>query len=374
MPRVVNEGIERRRGNEFLNQLEGAGVTGDALQRVLDDAARRTALFNFFITDGSGSTLGVLTADKSGSMGSMETAFKFTCWNCKKEIAEDFINADIGHRIIKKCSECGKDNVVSLIFADLLFKRCLAGKPREDPIIGSYICFNCKKLSTSVKPRPFHNGGSYVACAHCGETNALRPYDFESLFDLQIAILKSRGCPEQIVETLQSWKPIVLVKAMGMTIGEGNVPFLPVITPACLGYYGLMDMVRNGLARGSIYYIQHLAEITDVSVEDLYYIYDVEDGSATLQKSLDMAKIATRGPRQYRFMLSVAEGIALTTHTDVLSRHDVLTAGSHYGAVNCENVPNITLKEGSRPFLVPNYIFDSDGHRWGFPSCGSRGQ
>lgn len=73
------------------------------------------------------------------------------------------------------------------------------------------------------------------------------------LFDSQIQILRRRGCPEQIVEIFQDQRALVIERAGKMTIGEGNIPFVPVIKPVYLGYYGLVAMVRNGNKQVRIY-------------------------------------------------------------------------------------------------------------------------
>lgn len=189
----------------------------------------------------------------------------------------------------------------------------------------------------------------------------------EKLFDAQIATLENRRTPEQIVEILQGKKETVVQKAIGMTIGEGNIPFLPVIKPVHLGYYGLMDMVRNGGKAGFIYL--NPTQIFDVvdTPQGLYYSYDVEDGSNTCNESPESAEEIFKQQKRFRFM--VAEIAALTIHTDVLLRHNVWATGSRCGFVG--GVPFIYIDYDGRPSLNCFHISNSSG-LWGSPSCGSR--
>lgn len=70
----------------------------------------------------------------------------------------------------------------------------------------------------------------------------------EKLFDSQIATLKDRDCPEEIMKMLQSQKDTVLQKASKMSFAKGNNPFVPVIlrTNRSLCFYDMIVMVRNG--------------------------------------------------------------------------------------------------------------------------------
>jgi hypothetical protein len=128
-----------------------------------------------------------------------------------------------------------------------------------------------------------------------------------------------------------------------------------------------MAMVRNGSKVGYTYL--NPTQISDVvnAPSEPYYIYDVEDGSSTRGKSPeDALKILKQ---QKRSPLTAAEVTALTTHTDVLSRHYVWAAGSRY--ISADWVPIVYLGRGGRPALGWYYVVSSDGP-WGSASCGSR--
>lgn len=187
--------------------------------------------------------------------------------------------------------------------------------------------------------------------------------DREKLFDTQIATLTDRGVPEQIVEILQNQKGAVLKKASEMAIGDGNIPFLPVIPRSFRSPYDLMAMVRNGGKVGYTYL--NPTEIADVveTPSEPYYIYDVEDGSSTHDNF-----VAEAFKQQKRSPLTAAEVMALTVHTDVLSKHCVDATGSCYESAG--RVPIMVLA-GGRPELKWGYVNRSDDHR-GSASCGSR--
>jgi len=199
------------------------------------------------------------------------------------------------------------------------------------------------------------------------EAKQAKRNDLEKLFDSQIETLKDRGVPEQIVEILQNQKGAVVKKASEMAIGDGNIPFLPVIPRSFRSPYDLMAMVRNGSKVGYTYLNPtKISDVVDAPSEP-YYIYDVEDGNSTRGKSPENAEKILK--QQKRSPLTAAEVTALTTHTDVLSRHYVWATGSRFESA--DKVPHVFLDSGGRPKLVWNYVDRSNG-RWGSASCSSR--
>lgn len=179
------------------------------------------------------------------------------------------------------------------------------------------------------------------------EVKQARHEELVKFFDAQIAVFENRGVPEQIIRGLRSQKSEVVQKASGMIIGEVNIPFLPVIKPAYLGYYGLMAMVKSGSNAG--YTHMNPAAITDKfeTPDGLYYIYDVEDGSATRGISPQDAEKIFKN--QLRFPLTVAESISFCILTDVLSHHYLWAAGSRYESSNL--VPSVYLDIDNQPKL-----------------------
>lgn len=176
--------------------------------------------------------------------------------------------------------------------------------------------------------------------------------------------LKDRGTPEQIVEILQNQKARVLAKASEETHGNGNIPVIP---RSFRSPYDLMAMVRNGRKVGYTYL--NPTQISDVvdAPQEPYYIYDVEDGSSTRGKSPENAEKTFK--QQKRSPLTAAEVMALTVHTDVLSKHYVWAAGSRCDSAG--RVPIVCLGCGGRPELSWCFL----GYSvvlWGSASCGSR--
>lgn len=183
-------------------------------------------------------------------------------------------------------------------------------------------------------------------------------------FDEQITILKDRGCPEQIIGLLTPQKNLVIPKASEIVFENGHIPFLPVIPQTYQNSYDLMAMVRNGNKQGHTYL--NLATITDKieTPKGLYYIYNVEDGGSTKDKSPE--KVREIFKEQSRSPLTAAEIIALCALTDVLSRHSVWAAGSCCDEPN--RAPLIHLDIDSRPKLICFYI-NTSRMKWGSASC-----
>lgn len=193
--------------------------------------------------------------------------------------------------------------------------------------------------------------------------NSARLKEFEELFDTQIATLKDRGVYVEILEILRRQKGVVLAKASEMAIGDGNIPFIPVLPRSFRNSHSLMAMVRNG---GKVGYTDFnptlISDVVDAPQEP-YYIYDVEDGSSTLGESPENAENILKSLK--RSPLTAAEIIALAVHTDVLSRHNVWATGSRYGTAVL--VPYVSLAGGDRPELDWLYV-DTSAGRWGTAS------
>ncbi|MBU1148880.1 hypothetical protein KKI23_02200 [Patescibacteria group bacterium] len=187
-----------------------------------------------------------------------------------------------------------------------------------------------------------------------------------NLFDDQIETLKSRGCPQAILEVFQNKKSKVIVKAVKMEIPEGNIPFVPVIPRTYMGIYGLMPMVRNGNNVGYTHLDPNDIIDNEEVPKGLYYVYDVEPGKATLGKSSKEAEKIIK--KQNRLCHILDEDIATCVHTDVLSDHYLMSTGSCDR--NGNEVPHICISD-DEPVL--SWYCDGDLHgRWGSASCRSR--
>ena len=195
-----------------------------------------------------------------------------------------------------------------------------------------------------------------------------RRNNLKKLFDSQIETLKERNAPNEIVREFQSQKEQVIGKASSMVIGKGNIPFVPIIKPICLGYYGLMSMVKIGLKSGHASINPFLIEDRVETPDGFYYIYDVEDGKSARKKTAEgeneFLKFLSRSP------LVAAEVINLCIITDVLSRHYMDAIGSQF--CNLHNAPAVYRDDFGFPEFGWIYAYLPDD-RFRSPSCGSRG-
>ena len=198
------------------------------------------------------------------------------------------------------------------------------------------------------------------------ETVEERKNGLAKLFDSQMETLKSRGCPQAIIEAFQNQRDAVLSKAVEMEIPEGHIPFVPVIPRSYMGIYGLMPMVRNEDKVGYTYLDPNEITNNEECPKGPYYIYDVEPGKATLGKSPEDAEKIIK--KQNRLCHVPEEDIAVCVHADVLSDHYLWSAGSR--CRRADGVPYVFLDD-DRPKL--NWGFA--GHsldRWGSASCSCR--
>lgn len=240
------------------------------------------------------------------------------------------------------------------------------GKLCKDQLVGRLVALFKETDQSNIDDAVTQAKGQLTAEARQAKRN-----DLEKLFDSQIATLKDRGVPEQIVEILQNQKGAVLKKANEMTFGDGNIPFLPVIPRSFRSPYDLMAMVRNDGKVGYTYL--NPTQISDVvdAPQEPYYIYDVEDGESTRGKSPEDAEKILKS--QKRSGLTVSEVAALCAHTDVLSKYPVVWAtGSR--CKGSDKMPYACLGPDDRPRLDWGYVhFSYDFWIWGSSaSCGSR--
>lgn len=197
------------------------------------------------------------------------------------------------------------------------------------------------------------------------ENKRMKLVDLEKLFDSQIATLKDRGCPAQIIEALVKGRAKVLNHVQSIPIAEGNLAFAPVITPLYLGYHGIVSMVRNGDKSGYTYLDLRQISNEEKVPDGLYYHFDIEDGAARLGKKPEVSDREIRSEKRLRS--TAAEVVSIGTHTEVLSKHYMDAVGSR---CRSGRVPDLCL-DGDRPVLGWNYLVSSIV-RWGAASCGSR--
>ena len=182
------------------------------------------------------------------------------------------------------------------------------------------------------------------------EMGRIRREKLDKLFDSQIQTLKSRNAPKQIMAVLESQRETVVARALGMYVKNGHIPFLPVIPKDILSTDTQMRMVKNGKKTGrKINHYDHRVVTTDAfeTPGRPYYIFDVEDGTATLGKSpVDAQKLIYKRERRG---LTEVEIISLAVHTDVLTRHYLWAVDSRadeFADETQDGVPSLDIADG----------------------------
>lgn len=158
--------------------------------------------------------------------------------------------------------------------------------------------------------------------------------ELEKLFDSQMETLELRGCPETILIKLRVSKDEVLNKSKEMEISEGHIPFIPVIPRSYMGIYGLMSMMTENGRKTAYTCLDDLSIIIDnvKTPKSPYFIYDVECNNKAFVES--PRKMEKKFREMNRSGLTIDEGIALCTHTDVLREYYVNCIGSYYDQGN----------------------------------------
>lgn len=194
----------------------------------------------------------------------------------------------------------------------------------------------------------------------------------------QTKTLKERDCPKTLVKQLAGMKDMVIAKGIKLwtarysnlslseLAGQGIYIFIPVIPRSMINLDRLMLMVVYKGRQGYSYL--HQSEVSNlIKVPNRpYWMFDVEDGLAMCGKSPQDAEPLIK--QQRRTCTIVDEGIAVCTHTPVLSKHFMHFTGSRYRRV--DEVPDARLV-GGKPELSHNLAVGSNGS-WGYASCRSR--
>lgn len=195
-------------------------------------------------------------------------------------------------------------------------------------------------------------------------------YDCAGLFDLELETLRERGCPSSIVVLLHRQRSSVVEQASKMAVRAELIPFIPVVPLTYSTAHNQMTMVRNGDKKG-------YASLEPTIIRDLiktprepYFIFNVEDGETALGKNQENVARALR--KAMRSYLTVAETIALCTHTDALSHRSVATLNSRYGKWWSHDTLTISIDRNGRPALNLMSAKYSSKDEIAIPSCGSR--
>ncbi len=187
---------------------------------------------------------------------------------------------------------------------------------------------------------------------------------FDREFSSQIALLKRQYCPKPIMRSLESKRPQVIARAVGMTFfGSKRVFFCPVIPASQLSIPEQMLMVRNDNVPGCTFISpSNITDEVDVPQEP-YFIFSVDDGSKTLGWTPQQAE-RTFSKQTRRRGLNCIEAIGFCCVSDVLSRFNIDAIASR---VRRTKIPFLWIL-GREPRLGADKVNASD-IRWGIPSC-----
>lgn len=175
--------------------------------------------------------------------------------------------------------------------------------------------------------------------------------ELEKLFDRQIATLKDRGCPMDILKILMYQKSSVIEKALEISARKGirinvtsRIPFLLPVIP--LNYRSVYDkalMMRNNDRIGrALLYPSEIKEYKGFSVP--YYIFNLNDGRNMLRRGPEYAepRMCKRGMSG----LTAAELIDFCVHTDVLRQRSLYGTSARIDSVS---FPNVWLDDKGTP-------------------------
>ncbi|MAG12254.1 hypothetical protein CL630_00370 [bacterium] len=188
--------------------------------------------------------------------------------------------------------------------------------------------------------------------------------EYRELFELYLDRLAMEGVPPQIISMLWGQKVAVIKKALEMTIGDGNIVFLPVIPCSYLSDYSQMAMIEDDGKKGRNYLRPGLSLNVIKTPSAPYWIFNVKDGRLLLNKSLSHAEKLLEDSG--RSPLTVAEAMSLALHSGVLKDHFLLITGSSFKY----NVLSIRTSDNGPE--LGHIAANSSGPKWGTPSCSSR--
>lgn len=191
--------------------------------------------------------------------------------------------------------------------------------------------------------------------------------DYEQMFDQQIKLLATRGYPGPILLILKDQKEELLEVMGGIEVGEGNIPFLPVIPRAYLSVYSQASSMRYQKKAGETRLRAHLLTDAIEAPKTPYFALDIEDGRSCLDLSARLAELYIR--KMGRSCLSDVEVLSLCSHSNVLSHHWVIGAGSRYDA---DKVPYVYVVEGEGHPRLGWVRFVHQDAKKGIPSCAMR--
>lgn len=138
------------------------------------------------------------------------------------------------------------------------------------------------------------------------------------IFDQQIERLRQHRCPEYLIDWFWEQRDRVLIKAIGMHLPSGYLPFLPVITQFHLGVIGLLQLINPGYRVNIEYRGRDYVPLADIPIHQErspYYIYAID---CSAQPGLSPQTILSQQERedgQTGQAFTFEEGAALLLHT-----------------------------------------------------------
>jgi hypothetical protein len=180
--------------------------------------------------------------------------------------------------------------------------------------------------------------------------------------------LNGRDRQESILRTLQSQLPEVIKKASNLTIGDGNIPFLPIIKPTDLLGFGYVK------ARCSMHYpgstMSGSFEVPNDKIDTgpgIYYIYNVAYEGR--KGSFDSSEVMRKIQKEARRPLTIAEAMNFCIFLKIpmwLGDSGVFPIYFHgdgfSGSKNVDEI--INFKNFWVEYGIRNYRFER-----GVPSC-----
>lgn len=190
------------------------------------------------------------------------------------------------------------------------------------------------------------------------------------LFDCQIKTLQQRGCNENILTFLAYKRDDVVERCHLSPFAQDRIPFIVVIPRPMMSIGGLISMVRHNSTFG---YTHLIDEAIVPHGEDRepwvpYVIYDIDLGSSL--RDIFPFEATKRIGTEGRHLLNVDEGIALCTHTSLLTKQRINCLGSIYRD-DLVGALGITLTTGGPNLAIrPANIYEAG---WTTPSYVARG-
>lgn len=138
--------------------------------------------------------------------------------------------------------------------------------------------------------------------------------------------LQKLGVPEKVLYILRKKIP-ALASRMRQQISTtlDHTGIIPVVPISFLSISKQLAMIPGGVIDGCDFDPTLVIEVTDQIPHQPYYMVEVDEGTLTVEQPL--IKVCTQILNKRRFPLTIIECVAVSIHSDVLTRHG-MWAGS----------------------------------------------